>query len=80
MLALIGLYGLVLRLVLSFVTNALAASHALVELVVLILVLTFATCVGDLAAARRVLRGERGVHPREYVRACVDVARARFCG
>lgn len=75
-LALIGLYGLVLRLVLSFVTNVLAASHALVELVVLLLVLTFATCVGDLAAARRVLRGERGVHPREYLRACVDVAKS----
>ncbi|WAS96835.1 hypothetical protein [Nannocystis punicea] len=74
-LALIGLYGLVLRLVLSFVANALAGSHALVELVVLILLLTFATCSGDLAAARRVLRGERGVHPREYLRACLDVAK-----
>jgi hypothetical protein len=75
-LALIGLYGLLLRLVLSFVANALAGSHALVELVVLILLLTFATCSGDLAAARRVLRGERGVHPREYLRACVDVAKS----
>ncbi|MDC0716327.1 hypothetical protein [Nannocystis bainbridge] len=75
-LALIGLYGLVLRVVLSFVANALAGAHALVELVVLVLLLTFATCAGDLAAARRVLRGERGVHPREYLRACADVARS----
>ncbi|MBZ5715056.1 hypothetical protein [Nannocystis pusilla] len=75
-LALIGLYGVVLRLILTFVANALSGSHAVVELVVLIVLLTFATCAGDLAAARRVLHGERGVHPREYLRACVDVARS----
>jgi hypothetical protein len=75
-LALIGLYGLVLRVILSFVANALAGSHALAELVVLVLLLTFATCAGDLAASRRVLHGERGVHPREYLRACLDVAKS----
>lgn len=74
-LALIGLYGVLLRLALTFVANALSGSHALVELVVLVVLLTFATCAGDLAAARRVLHGERGVHPRDYLRACVDVAR-----
>lgn len=74
-LALIGLYGLVLRLALSFVANAVAGAHALVELIALGLLLTFAACAGDLAAARRVLHGQRGVHPREYLRACLDVAR-----
>lgn len=75
-LALIGLYGLVLRLALAFVAHALAGAHALAELLVLAALLTFATCSGDLASSRRVVRGERGVHPREYLRACLDVARS----
>lgn len=72
-LALIGLYGLVLRIILAFVAHALAGSHALAELAALAVLLTFATCAGDLAAYRRVVRGERGVHPREYLRACLDL-------
>jgi hypothetical protein len=75
-LALIGLYGVVLRLLLSLVASRLAGAHVLVEVVALVLLLTFATCAGDLAAARRVLHGERGLHPREYARACLDVARS----
>jgi hypothetical protein len=73
-LALIGVYGLVLRLVLVFVAHALAGSHALAELLALAALLSFATCTGDLASCRRVVGVERGVHPREYLRACLDVA------
>ncbi|HEY8379201.1 MAG TPA: hypothetical protein VIK91_22060 [Nannocystis sp.] len=72
-LALLGLYGLVLRLALAFVAHAVAGTHALAELAVLALLMTFATCAGDLAAYRRVVRGDRCVHPREYLRACLDL-------
>lgn len=74
-LALIGLYGLLLRLALTFVANALSGAHALLELVLIALLMTFSTCAGDLASARRVLHGQRGVDPREYLRTCLDVAR-----
>lgn len=75
-LALIGLYGLVLRLLLAFGAHALAGSRVLAELAALALILTFATCTGDLASARRVVRGDRGLHPREYLRACASAARS----
>lgn len=75
-LAAIAGYGLLLRLVLLWFTHALVGAHVLAELLALVLVLSFATCAGDLAAARRVVRGDRGLHPREYLRACADAARA----
>lgn len=74
-LAAISAYGLLLRLALSFVVFMLAGASVVAELVLLVLMLTFATCSGDLAAARRVVRGDRGLHPREYLAACADVAR-----
>src|SRR5690606_12331041 len=43
-LALIALYGLLLRLALTFVAHALAGSNILAELIALALLLTFATC------------------------------------
>jgi len=74
-LALLGLYGLCLRLALTLVVRALAAGNPLFELLLLGLLLTFAACAGDLAAARRVLHGQRGVDPREYLHTCLDVLR-----
>jgi hypothetical protein len=74
-LAAIAAYGLLLRLALSFVVFMLAGASVVAELTLLVLMLTFATCSGDLAAARRVVRGDRGLHPREYLAACADVAR-----
>jgi hypothetical protein len=75
-LAAIAAYGLLLRLALSFAVFLTAGSNVLAELILLALMLTFATCSGDLAAARRVVRGDRGLHPREYAAACLDVARS----
>lgn len=75
-LAAIAVYGLLLRLALSFVVFMLAGANLLAELLLLALLMTFATCSGDLAAARRVVRGDRGLHPREYLAACADVARS----
>lgn len=69
-------YGLLLRLALLLLTHRLVGAHVRLELVAVALVLSFAACVGDLAAARRVVRGDRGLHPREYLRACADVARS----
>ena len=63
-------------LILAFVAHSLAGAHPRAELLVLALLLTFATCTGDLASARRVVGGDRGVHPREYLRACLTVARS----
>lgn len=74
-LALIAVYGLVLRLLLAFTAHAIAGGKAAVELALLALLLTFSTCVVDLASARRVVRGDRGIHPREFLRACASVAR-----
>lgn len=74
-LAVIAVYGLLLRLTLLLLMHRLVGAYVRIELVAVALVLTFATCVGDLAAARRVVRGDRGLHPREYLRACADTAR-----
>lgn len=74
-LAVIAVYGLVLRLALSFVVFLVAGTNVVAELALLVVMLTFVTCSGDLAAARRVVRGDRGLHPREYAAACADVAR-----
>ena len=75
-LALIALYGLVLRAFLTFVAHRLAGAHPLVELAALAILMSFATCTSDLASARRVVAGDRGVHPREYLRAGLTVARS----
>lgn len=82
-LAVIAVYGLLLRILLSFFLYGLLlrpllgslsdGARLVAELLTLALLLTFATCAGDLAAARRVVRGDRGLHPREYLAACADL-------
>lgn len=75
-LSLIAVYGLVLRLLLAFAAHAIAGGKVAIELALLVLLLTYSTCVVDLASARRVVRGDRGVHPREFIRACASAARS----
>lgn len=75
-LAVIGIYGLLLRLALAFAAHLLVGASVVVESIALGLILAFATCAGDLAASRRVVRGDRGLHPREYLRAVASAARS----
>ncbi len=71
----IGIYGLVLRALLAFVAAALGTLHASLQLVGLVLVLSFTTLVVDLARVRVVLDGARGLHPRTFIGAIVTAAR-----
>lgn len=75
-LAVITVYGLLLRFALLLLVHRLVGAYVRVELITMAVVLAFATCVGDLAGARRVVRGDRGLHPREYLRACGDAVRS----
>lgn len=71
----IGLYGLILRALLAFVAAALGTLHSSLQLVALVLALSFTTLVVDLARVRVVLDGARGLHPRTFIRAIVTAAR-----
>lgn len=71
---LVGVYGLVLRVVLMLVAAALGGVHWLAQLALTVAALTFAAAVVDLTRARVVLSGARGVHPRTFLRAIATVA------
>jgi hypothetical protein len=71
----IGLYGLVLRVLLGFIAAALGTVHQSLQLVALIFLLSFTAVVVDLARVRVVLEGARGLHPRTFVRALITVTR-----
>lgn len=71
----IGIYGLVLRALLAFVAAALGTLHPALQLVALVAALTFSALAVDLARARVVLDGARGLHPRTFVRAVAAAAR-----
>jgi len=70
----IGLYGLVLRMLLAFVAAALGTLHSSLQLAALVLILSFTALVVDLSRVRVVLEGARGLHPRTFIRAIVTVA------
>lgn len=72
----IGLYGLVLRVLLAFVAAALGTLHSSLQIAGVVLILSFSTVVVDLARVRVVLEGARGVHPRTFIRAIASVARS----
>lgn len=70
----IGLYGLVLRLLLGLIAAALGTIHPTLQIVGVAVSLCFAALVVDLARARTVLDGARGLHPRTFIRALVSAA------
>lgn len=70
----IGLYGLILRLLLALVAAALGTVHPALQIVGVVASLTFAALVVDLARTRTILDGARGLHPRSFVRAVVTAA------
>lgn len=71
----IGLYGLVLRVLLAFIAAALGTVHPGLQLAALIAALSFTALVVDLARARVVLAGARGLHPRTFIRAMASAFR-----
>ncbi len=75
-LAAIAVYGVLLRVLLLLAIHPLVGAHPRLELLLVAPVLAIATCIGDVAAARRVVRGDRGLHPREYIQACRDTLRS----
>jgi hypothetical protein len=70
----IGVYGVILRVVLLLVASALGAVHVAVQLVLFVAVWTYATTTVDLARARVVVHGARPFHPRTFLRAATSVA------
>jgi hypothetical protein len=69
----IGLYGVILRLLLALIAAALGTLHPSLQLVGLIASLTVSALIVDLARARVVLDGARGLHPRTFIRALTAV-------
>lgn len=69
-----GFYGHVLRVILVFVAAALGAVHPWVQLALTLVGLSLAALAVDLARARVVLGGARGLHPRTFVRALATAA------
>ena len=65
----IGLYGLLLRLLLALVAVALGSLHPSLQVLALVASLTLSALAVDLARARTVLDGARGLHPRTFLRA-----------
>lgn len=74
----IGIYGLILRALLAFVAAALGTIHPTLQIVALVAALTLSALAVDLARARVVLTGARGLHPRTFVRAVATAARPRL--
>lgn len=72
----IGGYGLILRVLLAFIAAALGTVHPSLQLVALVATLSFSTLVVDLARARVVLTGARGLHPRTFIHAMIHAARS----
>ena len=70
----IGLYGLVLRVLLALIAAALGTIHPTLQVVGVAAGLMFTALVVDLARARTVLDGDRGLHPRTFVRAMTTAA------
>ncbi len=65
----IGLYGLLLRVLLAFVAAALASLHPVLQTIALVASLTVTNVAVDLARARTILDGARGLHPRTFLHA-----------
>jgi hypothetical protein len=70
----IGIYGLVLRVLLALIAAALGTIHPTLQIVALVASLTLCALAVDLARARVVLDGARGLHPRTFVRAVVGAS------
>lgn len=69
----IGLYGLLLRLLLALVAAALGTLNATLQVITIAASLGLAALVVDLARARVVLTGVSGYHPRTFLRALTSV-------
>lgn len=68
----IGIYGLILRLLLALIAAALGSVHPILQTLALVASLTLSALAVDLARARTVLDGARGLHPRTFLRAVVS--------
>ncbi len=69
----IGLYGVLLRLLLALIAAALGTLHPALQLAALVASLTVSALAVDLARARVVLDGAHGYHPRTFIRALTAV-------
>ncbi len=74
----IGLYGLITRVLLALVAAALGTLHPALQTAALVASLTFTALAVDLARARVVLDGARGLNPRTFLRALASATQPRL--
>lgn len=69
----IGIYGLILRLLLALIATALGTIHAALQVATIAASLGLAALVVDLARVRVVQAGANGFHPRTFLRSLTAV-------
>lgn len=69
----IGLYGLILRVLLALVAAALGTLHPALQVATIAASLGLAALVVDLARARTILAASNGFHPRTFLRSLTAV-------